>query len=577
MKPLLAAAASVLAFGTAAVAMPGAAAAPEPAPAPQLNAYVMVKGPKGPVKAGLFSPEDAWLPIARVEQETVTLGDLTEALTAMHATTSAESKGGKKDYKPVIDRLIATRLVVLEAMEMGLDDLPEVKSSLESFELGTLRDFVKNRVEQNLKADPMEVEERYRNATREFKVRSLLFGRADDAQAFVFRLREGGDFDALSKKAIEEKKATGSADADFVPRAQALPEVLEALSPLAKGATSDVIVVPGGYAVLKVVDFRHVKDPAAKRKAEEEILARMRIAALKRQSEQLEKKHAKIDRKLLKSIDFEAKKPGFDALLKDKRVLATIAGKRTITVADLTAEVRSGFFHGMESPIREKRVNKKKEETFKVLVQKAVYDAEAAELKLADTEDYKRAVAAFRTSTLFGVFVQRALLPGIDVTEREAEKYYQAHKADYSFPAFYRLHSLAFLDAKSAQTAADKLRAGTDLKWLRANADRQVPEEKRAFELDGQVLTPDGLLPELRKALNGAKTGDVRIARSGNQHVVVFVQNITPPAPRPYQDAREEVVRALHSKKINDALDQWVAKLRKARKVEVYITQLGSN
>ena len=71
-------------------------------------AWALVEGPQGTVKAELFSAEHASLPVAKVDNRIVTLQELSDALSAAHEQHSpAATHGGKKDFSPVLDRLMA--------------------------------------------------------------------------------------------------------------------------------------------------------------------------------------------------------------------------------------------------------------------------------------------------------------------------------------------------------------------------------------------------------------------------------------------------------------------------------------
>ena len=65
---------------------------------------------------------------------------------------------------------------------------------------------------------------------------------------------------------------------------------------------------------------------------------------------------------MLDSLDFEAESPGFEALLKDKRVLAEVKGETPVTVADMAESLKFQFFHGTTMAAERKKLNVKKEQ-----------------------------------------------------------------------------------------------------------------------------------------------------------------------------------------------------------------------
>ena len=118
-------------------------------PLARADVTAVVQGPNGTVRTSIFSEQNAMLPIAQVEDRVVTLQDLSDALAATHqahgamAETKKSLEGGKKDYTPVLDRLIGTRLIALEAREMGIADLPEINEEMAGFREASLREALR--------------------------------------------------------------------------------------------------------------------------------------------------------------------------------------------------------------------------------------------------------------------------------------------------------------------------------------------------------------------------------------------------------------------------------------------------
>jgi parvulin-like peptidyl-prolyl isomerase len=542
------------------------------------GAYAVVQGPAGPIKAALFSEEYAALPIARVEDRVVTLQDLSDALSAAHeARLGSAPQAGKKDFAPVLERLIGMKLIVLEAHEMGIDGLPDIREEMERYEKASLREVLKERISKGVEADPGEVEAAWKNGVREWKVTSVFLPAEEDARALVASVKSGQSWDQAVKGAIAAKKIKGGEESQLISRKlKALPPVLEAVEPLKVGEVAGPVRLEKGFAVLKLQEIRHPEDPAAKLEAEEWSKARRQTAAVYDFYKQLLKTQVKVDEKLLKSLDFE-KKPGFAALSKDRRALARIQGAAPVTVADLSGAIGDEFFHGITRAIQEKKVNARKIPVFENLVYQRLFDAEARRLGIPQSAPYRKMVGDHRDALVFGKFVEKAILPDVRVTEGDVKKYYDEHAAQFSYPAFYTISSIAFERQKAAQAAYEKLKAGTDFKWLKANADGQLAEAKRAIEFDGSTVSARAIPPDLGRLLANAKSGDLRLyASQEGGHYVIQVKAVTPPSPLPYVEAREQIAPRIQQQKINQSLEEWVAKLRKAREVKVYITQISS-
>ncbi len=547
------------------------AATPAASDGAQMYAYLVTDGKQS--KYSLFAPEAAPTPIAKVDDEVVRLEELSDALFDAHRDRR-DGAARDHDFKPVLDRILDMKLMAAEAREMGLDELPAVKQAIEAEQESQLIQRVRGGATREVKPDPKVEERFYQDAVREWKLRSLLFAKGEDAKAFTTQLKAKKDFAEIGKKAVAEKKATGTTEATFVGPGAMLPQVLTAVARLKVGSY-DVVKVNDGWAVVQVVGVRYPENAQARAQAKAKALEAARQKAAIRLYEELAARYAKTDKKLLKRVDFEAKKPGFAALRKDKRVLARIAGEEPLTVGDLAAGLEQKFFHGMDDPIKQHRANPAKEEVFHTLLRRRLVLQEARRHKLADRADFKRYMDRFTEATLFSAYLERVVMPSVKVSEQEGEKYYAEHKADFTVPAMYRLDSIVFEKAKDAESAFQKLRAGTDFKWMRANATGQVKEDKRVAQLDGTVVSANALPPALKAQLAGAKLGDFRMQEIEGQFFVVRVASMTPGSEQPFAQVREAIGKKLIAQNLNKAIREAGEKLRGTHQVAIYVARIG--
>ncbi|WP_242335417.1 peptidyl-prolyl cis-trans isomerase [Anaeromyxobacter sp. SG66] len=544
------------------------------------------EGASALLKVPFLSPRFASTPVAVVDGDVITMGQLVDTLALEHAPRSPEegatgeeaapaAPASRSDFTRVLERLIDTRVVASEARDMGIDDLPQLKEELAKYEETALRKVFEQTVSKDVKADPAAVERIFQDSVREWKLRSIVLDKEEDAKAVAPLVRDAKAFEETAKRLVAEKKARGNEEPVFVPESKLLPQIEMAVAALKPGQVSPPVKIPSGWTVIKVVDVRYPEDPEARAIAEERALAAKRREAVIKAYEALAKKYATVDEKLIDRLDYEAKKPGWNALYKDKRVLAKIRGEAPITVGDLAAGISLKFFHGMEGPIRANQVNVVKRQTFEGMLMRRLFKKEALAQKLDQSEEYKAVVAEYETSLLFGMFVQRAVVPSVKVTEGELMDYYEKHKAEFSTPAFYRLDALAFRNGKAAQAALDKIKSGTDLKWLKSNAADLVPAEERDLDFGGTIYSAKGLPEELAKLLAGAKKGEFRLYSSrGGQAYVVQLLDVTPGKEQPYKESRETIGKKVFASSVEKALKEWVAKLRKEHDVKVYITRV---
>lgn len=562
------------------------AAAPAGTPAPAASAapaaagettYAYLSRDGATFKAPLFAAESENLPVATVDDDPITLRELMKAIGAVHGATAAGKQAGAKNYQPILDRLVDARLLAREARQMGIAELPEHKEAVQGIRKNAGRELLQARVLKDVRPDPAEVDRIYKDTVREWKVRSILVPNRGDVDGFVALLKKGKKFEELAKQLVAAKKAKGGDEPQFVGRATALPIIATTLDKMKIGAVSEPVKLQDGFAVMKLEAVRYPEDPKARESATEQALATARKAALTRYYEGLVKRYARTDKALLKSIDFEAPKPGFAALRKDPRVVTRIEGGKPITVADLTAAVDQAFFHGVDASIKEKRVNRDKAKVFDGILSERVVPLEVKRLGIEDGAEFKERVADAETSLLFARFIDKAILPGLKIGDPELQKYYQEHKKDYTYPTFYKLESVAFTSLKGAETAIKQLRGGTDFKWLNANADGQVKPGERKLAVEG-TLSANGLPKDLAALLANAKKGDYRLYadEADKQYFAVHVVDVIGASEQPFAEVKDKIQQTVYQESLTAAVKDWSEKLRKAAQVKILITRIGS-
>jgi parvulin-like peptidyl-prolyl isomerase len=532
---------------------------------------------------GYASPERADLPLvggkpvlARINGEPLTLEEFERALAGIHTGTADNTQRSLPHPSQLLDRLINGKLVLQEARNIGLDELPEVQSAEKAFEEDTLRGMLYGyHVRNILKPDPKEVEKRYREAVKEVKAISVLFDKEEDAKRLEVDVKAGGKFEELAQKMISEKVAKGSVEGQYLKFRSLSPEVAKAVSLLKKGEVSPSIPIGKQFSLLKLEDIRYPKDKAAQEQAKKEALQVKKVSSLKKYTEGLRKKYVKVDRKLFDKIDYEAAEPGFEKLREDQRVVARVKGEKPVTVGDLTATLEKKFFHGAERAAGEKKINRKKDAVLEEILNKRITLLEAKKQKLERTKYFKERAQENRDGVLFGAFVQKVIAPDVRVGDEELKEFYQAHIGEYTFPEMVRIDGLLFSDKKTAEAAIEKLRKGADFQWLRTNAEGQVDPAKgeNLLEFKAQLLDAT-LLPErVRKAISGAAPGEYRLyADPGNAYYVLDLLERFPSKPMPLETVKGELEKKVFAEKLQRVLRDWEEKLRKASDVKIYAT-----
>jgi parvulin-like peptidyl-prolyl isomerase len=512
--------------------------------------------------------------VAMANDEPITLDEFNREVSSLKGSKSAE---GKKDGdSELLRRLINTKLIIQEARKIGLDELDEVKNMVDVFSRVTLRELLAERQLKDVKADPKEVEKIYKESVKEWKIKSVLFEKEDAAKKMEEEIKEGRSFDKVAQKAVSDGTAKGGAESTYMGRKELLPGVAEAVSKMSVGSVSSIIPVGSGFAILKVEDTRYPENPEAKEIAKRQALTLKKRGVLENYNNALIKKYVKLNKKVLDEIDFEAKEPGFQELLEDKRVIAEIQGENPITVGDLTDGVRQQLYHGVERAIESKRLNERKTSVLDEMLYKRVFRKEALRLGIDKTKVYKNRVKEYENSVIFGAFIQKAVRPDIKLKEEELKTYYNDHVKEYTMPEMIKINSLVFAKREFAEKTLEKLRKGTDFQWLTENAEGQVDKSnsKDVLNFEGKFLTANDLPEGVRKSISGAKPGDFRLYESPEGYFyAVAIQDVIPAKPQPYAETREAIAKILYNEKLNKAVEEWAEKLRAVSDVKVYLKE----
>ena len=101
---------------------------------------------------------DGKIAVAAVNGEPITVDEVNKAIAASHMQRSGEERAGRIDYSDILNRLINVKLILFEARNIGLDELPQVRAAIEEYSQETLRRLVLERKVENVRVGEAEVQ-----------------------------------------------------------------------------------------------------------------------------------------------------------------------------------------------------------------------------------------------------------------------------------------------------------------------------------------------------------------------------------------------------------------------------------
>jgi len=514
--------------------------------------------------------------VAMVNDEPITLEELNNAIASIHTEMTEEKKTGSIDYSAILNRLINIKLILQEARNVGIDELPQIKDIVDKYSRETLTGLFRRQYVKEVKVDEEEVDKFYKEAVKEWKIKSVLFEKEDEAKKIEEEIKASKNFDDIAKKLVAEETAKEDQEGEYLRDKDFLPDISAALAKMEIGSVSPVIKVGESFVILKLEDVRFTENPEVREQVKQELLNRKRGEALQEYGESLIKEYVEIDKELLDSLDYDSAIEEFQKLLKDSRVVARIKGEKPVTVGELTEAVKKEYFHGVEGAIRDKKLNDKKKEIVENILLRVVFVKEALKQGIDKTGAYKDMVKEYENSVVFETFINKVITPDIKVSNDELKEYYNKNIDEYSYPEMMKINSLVFKETNAAKDAIDKLRKGTDFKWLSANAGGQVDKNtKGLLRFEGNVLIIKKLPEEIQKILSGVNPGDFRLYESPEGYsYVLYIQDVLPPRAQPFENIKEIIMKRAYNDKLKKTIEEWIDKLREFYEIEIYATDL---
>lgn len=540
---------------------------------------LIITGLPGYGSEGNLPVVDGKMTVATVNGEPIFLDEFNEAIGASHARSFKRKTAGSIDYSPIMKRLINIRLIVIEGRNMGLHELPEIIDRLDAYSRENLMSLLLEQQVKNIKADEEEVERVYKETVKEWKITAVGFGKEEVARKFEEEIKAGNTFEETVKKAKAEGIPEKVDEGIYLKTQDLFPPVARLVTKMEIGSVSPIVVLDKGQFVifrLEGIRFPEDENPETRREVIQQVLKEEKRQAARSYYSDLRERYAKFNEELIESLDYTAKEPGFEKLMKDKRVIVMIDGEEAITVAELSKALKQKFYHGVERAIASNRINQKKPEVLERILEERILLREALKEGMDKTEEFRNRVEEYERSLIFDSFVNKVIIPDIKLDIKELETYYRENKQEFMSPEMIRIKSLAFGKKSDASSAMDKLLKGADFKWVSLNAEGLMGKRSEEFlEFDGKLLTVRSLPEGVRKTLSGAKPGDFRLySGPDGYYYVLYIYHVIPAKPEPAEEVREEIAEKIFKDKLQKAVEVYADKLREYYPVKIYAKEL---
>ncbi len=529
------------------------------------------------IKVPIDSKEFSNLPVAIVEDEKITVGDLWDFIKASDKDRDSEVNKEKINYGEILDRLITTKLIVRESINMGLDELPEVKKLIDVYELDTLINELQNEITKDVKADEKQVDIIYREMVKRWRIRSISFQKEEDAKRVEEAIKKGEDFDRACSIARSEGALLSEEEDIVVKPGDLQPRVASVISTMKPGEVSEIIKLEykqaPRYVIVKLEEVQYPDDLRAREEAKQKVLNKKKVEVLTKYNERLSKKYVRIDRRLFQSLNYNVSEDQIEKMAKDKRVIAYI-GRYKITVGDFTNALKKRFFHGMDRAAREGKITlAKRISLLEEMIGRKLFELEAKRRRIDKRDEYIKKVNRYKEFVLFDTFIKKVIVPEIKISEEELKEYYEKHSSEYTLPKMLKLDSIVLNNKDAAVEVFEKIKKGYEFNWLKENTEGQIKKGSKDLLIFPESPVLESELPEsLRSILSGGRVGDARLYSSPEgYHYIIYIRDVFPERLQRFEDVADDILNKLVALKAKKAIDEWGETLREQMNVKIYL------
>lgn len=257
--------AAAMIAGSAAAQQPAAPQGGQPAPAPGATTPAQKPAAKPPAQQATQPLKDPV--VATVNGQPIRLSDLEIAQQAL--PQQYRNMPLQAVFPALLDRMIDSKLVVLEGRKTKVNDDAAFKKRMAFVEDQVLQDFwIQREIARQVTQEKLQ--KRYAErltsmpSEEEVHARHILVSTEDEAKAIIADLKKGTAFDKLAKeKSTDKASGAEGGDLGWFKKPDMVKEFADAAFALKKGETTEVPVkTQFGYHVIKVEDRRKAPPPS---------------------------------------------------------------------------------------------------------------------------------------------------------------------------------------------------------------------------------------------------------------------------------------------------------------------------
>ena len=193
--------------------------------------------------------------------------------------------------------------------------------------------------------------------------------------------------------------------------------------------------------------------------------------------------------------------------------------------------------------------------------------------------------------------IRHEIAPKVKLKDDAVKNFYNANKAQFMKPAFYRIRHILISTIPSPQKSADeashkkalrmtrmineeaKAKAEEVLQKIKAGENfeqlaKEFSEDEVSKQKGGMLgdLHPGSTIPEIAESMVKLNEGETsNIINSSFGHHILKLDEIMPSVLIPFKDAQSDILNALMKRETKKMFKEYVINLEKTAKIEIFI------
>ena len=498
------------------------------------------------------SPEIA----AYVDNDPITIGDIEYSLQIDHRREGLSKTEGI-NISGYLDKVIDERLLVHEALRMGLDQHPELIQKVDAYVLNeSVSRLYSEEILDKVTVSEEEIIDHYKKEYEQYTISSIETGTAEAAGIILEKLNGGIEFGKLVREFTEHENRNSVEEAIFA-RNDLSMTIKNVVDKLEAGEISEVFEAGQRYYLLKLIDRNNAPEGELETKKEEIEQAIRKIKVQQRSDEYLDflsrKMEPDIHHEALSLIPLEGSREELSGWLQDERTLVKLRDS-ALSVGEFVRMLSSGK-------------GRAKDIIIKQWIDRQAVDYEALDRKYDVHSDLKDKTRRYKNKKLINMYTKNVLFPGVEISEDDVMVFYQNNQDDFSGPAKYKVQQITSNSESEAAAIKKELLNGADFSWMAKN--RSVDNYASAGGAIGWWVE-DQLSEDLHKVIGELEPGEISdIMVSGGFFRMYRVIEKTDRKLEEFEKVRPAIHKKIFEVTYKQLYDSHVEKLKEEAEIEI--------